>query len=113
MRSAYPAVTLVTGLQVLLATWQTAFSLLSNFCALRESTPMNKRNPLHVIDLPSFLVPLVVLALLACPAHAAEPPTTPILRLETGLHTAPIIRIATDAQGRRLATVSHDKTARV
>ena len=38
---------------------------------------------------------------------------TPVLRLETGMHTATINRIATDAQGRWLVTASDDKTARV
>lgn len=51
------------------------------------------------------LVPLVALA--------ADPATTPMLRLETGMHTASINRIATDAKGRWLVTASDDKTARV
>ncbi|POZ53131.1 caspase family protein [Methylovulum psychrotolerans] len=38
---------------------------------------------------------------------------TPFLRLETGMHTAPISRIAIDAQERYLVTASYDKTARV
>ena len=46
-------------------------------------------------------------------AHAAEPPTAPQLRIEAGMHTAPIRRIATDAQGRWAVTASVDKTARV
>jgi len=37
----------------------------------------------------------------------------PYLQLETGRHTAPIIRIAVDARERYLVTASHDKTARV
>ena len=44
---------------------------------------------------------------------AAEPPTEPILRIETGRHTAPIRRIATDAGSRWLATASDDKTLRL
>jgi len=48
-----------------------------------------------------------------CLAGAAEPPTEPILRIETGRHTAPIRRIATDAGSRWLATVSDDKTLRL
>jgi WD40 repeat protein len=54
-----------------------------------------------------------LVALGVCPAHAAEPPTTPILRLETGMHTAPIWSIATDVKGHWLVTASPDKTARV
>ncbi|MDP2267936.1 MAG: hypothetical protein Q8K46_02100, partial [Deltaproteobacteria bacterium] len=46
-------------------------------------------------------------------AGAAEPPPKPILRIETGLHTAPIRRIATDAEGRWLVTASDDKTLRL
>ncbi|MCX7113210.1 MAG: caspase family protein [Proteobacteria bacterium] len=38
---------------------------------------------------------------------------TPFLRIETGMHTAPIRRIAVDQQERYLVTASHDKTARV
>ena len=51
--------------------------------------------------------------LFCCLAGASEPPTEPILRIETGLHTAPIRRIATDAGGRWLATVSDDKTLKL
>ena len=44
---------------------------------------------------------------------AAEPTTLPLPRLETGMHTAVIRRIATDAAGRWAVTASEDKTARV
>jgi WD40 repeat protein len=44
---------------------------------------------------------------------AAEPPADPILRIDPGMHTAPIERIAVDARGRWLVTASTDKTARV
>ena len=54
-----------------------------------------------------------VLLALACRAHAADPTTVPLLRLETGMHTATIKRIATDAAGRFAVTASEDKTARV
>jgi WD40 repeat protein len=46
-------------------------------------------------------------------AHAAEVPTRPFLRIETGMHTAPINRIDADAAGRFLVTGSDDKTVRV
>lgn len=55
----------------------------------------------------------MVLVVLIHPSHAAEPPTTPILRLETSMHTAPIWSIASDAEGRWLVTASLDKTARL
>jgi WD40 repeat protein len=47
--------------------------------------------------------------------HAAElqPPTQPILRVETGMHTAAINRISVDTANRYLVTASEDKTARV
>jgi hypothetical protein len=47
------------------------------------------------------------------PVAAGEPPATPFLRIETGMHTAIIKRIAVDAAGRYLVTGSDDKTARV
>jgi hypothetical protein len=46
-------------------------------------------------------------------AFAGEPTTEPLLRLETGNHTAIIRRIATDKAGRWAVTASDDKTARV
>jgi len=51
-----------------------------------------------------------------CPSVTASPPappTEPFPRIEAGMHTAPIIRIATDRAGRWLVTASLDKTARV
>ncbi|NBQ70799.1 MAG: hypothetical protein EBU46_18990 [Nitrosomonadaceae bacterium] len=39
--------------------------------------------------------------------------TEPVLKLETGQHTAVIIRIDTDREGRFAITGSDDKTARV
>jgi hypothetical protein len=49
----------------------------------------------------------------AAPGAAANPDPTPILRIETGMHTAGILRIGADAQCRLLATVSEDKTTRL
>ena len=46
-------------------------------------------------------------------AVAGEPTGAPLLRLETGMHTAMIRRIATDAAGRWAVTASDDKTARI
>jgi len=43
---------------------------------------------------------------------AAEPPAAPILRLETGVHTAAVRQVAITHDGR-LLTVSDDKTARL
>jgi len=48
------------------------------------------------------------------PVRAGEgPPERPLPRLETGMHTAVIKRIATDSAGRWAVTASDDKTARV
>ncbi len=43
----------------------------------------------------------------------AEPPAQPLLRLETGMHTAMIHNISVDARHQLLLTVSDDKTARL
>ena len=48
------------------------------------------------------------------PAPAQQQASTqPVLRLETGMHTAPIRAAASDAAGEMLATVSDDKTLRL
>ncbi len=44
---------------------------------------------------------------------AAEPPTEPILRIESGMHTSKIGRIGIDADNRYLVTASDDKTVGV
>ncbi len=64
------------------------------------------------------ILSLLVLTLLPVAAYiaaalAGDPPTAPMLRIETGRHTAKIKRIATDAQGRWVATASDDKTLRL
>jgi WD40 repeat protein len=53
--------------------------------------------------------------ILCLPALAAptQPSTMPFLRLEAGMHTAPIRNIDVDAQERFLVTASDDKTARI
>ncbi|HME26806.1 MAG TPA: caspase family protein [Acetobacteraceae bacterium] len=58
---------------------------------------------------------LVALGLLRwCNAALADgPPTEPLLRLETGMHVAPIRGIDVDNRSRVLLTVSNDKTARL
>ncbi len=53
-------------------------------------------------------------AVLAVPeSWAGEPPSAPILRIETGGHTSSINSITTDAQGRFLVTASDDRSCRV
>jgi WD40 repeat protein len=55
---------------------------------------------------------LILLAALGA-ATAAEPPTQPLLRVETGMHTTLIRRLVVDAPRNRLITCSDDKTIRV
>ncbi|MGG5823967.1 caspase family protein [Falsiroseomonas sp. HW251] len=43
----------------------------------------------------------------------ADPPPQPFLRIEAGAHTASVARLAVDASGRTLASVSDDKTLRL
>lgn len=74
------------------------------------STLLAKCYLLHVLI--RLLLALVATATISA-ADAAEPPTAPILRLETRMHTAMINRIATDAAGRYAVTASDDKTARI
>ncbi|MBF0185856.1 MAG: caspase family protein [Magnetococcales bacterium] len=47
------------------------------------------------------------------PPAQQEPPARPLLRLESGMHTAAIRHIDVDRAERWLVTASHDKTARV
>ena len=56
-----------------------------------------------------FVIPVVVL-LIQSFLYAAEPPSEPILRIDSGMHTARITRISIDAEERYLATASDDKT---
>jgi len=51
--------------------------------------------------------------LLLTPVFAGEPPTEPILRIDTGMHTASIKRISTDRDMRFLVTGSDDKTVKL
>lgn len=60
-----------------------------------------------------LLISVVQLCLVGVDAHAVEPSTEPILRIETGGHVGRIEAAASDRQGRVVATVSVDKTVRV
>src|SRR5262245_38728304 len=61
------------------------------------------------------LISVVALALGSLPAQAQQtpPPLEPILRIDPGMHTAPIFRIGADAGCTLMATGSHDKTVRL
>ena len=56
---------------------------------------------------------LYVLLLLVLPLQASEPTTEPVLRVETGMHSALIRRIVVDEKNNRLVTCSDDKTIRI
>src|SRR5436309_618606 len=55
----------------------------------------------------------IILGLLTLSADGEERAAEPILRIETGMHTAMIRRIGTDAENRFLVTGSDDKTVRI
>ena len=55
----------------------------------------------------------MVWQLLALVASAAVPPREPMLRIETGMHTAMVRGVSVDAAGRWLVTASEDKTVRI
>ncbi|MBU8543838.1 MULTISPECIES: caspase family protein [Roseomonadaceae] len=59
------------------------------------------------------LLLLLLLTAMAGAARAQDPPQQPFLRVEAAAHTAPVARLATDAVGRVLASVSDDKTLRL
>jgi WD40 repeat protein len=62
-----------------------------------------------------FFLIAIALALLSTVSAPAQESAEgrPILRLETGMHTAPIRGAAVDASGKFLVTVSDDRTARL
>jgi len=59
------------------------------------------------------LAAVLGLAAVVAPAAAREPVAEPILRVEAGMHTTLIRRVAVDAPRQRLITCSDDKTVRV
>jgi len=66
-----------------------------------------------VISYLVFIVLIISSVYASSVIHASEPTREPILRIETGMHTAPIRRIAIDGENRFLVTGSNDKTVRV
>jgi WD40 repeat protein len=60
-----------------------------------------------------LLMALVCGVLCAPTARAAEPTAEPLLRVETGMHTALIRRVAVDTVNNRLITSANDKSVRV
>jgi WD40 repeat protein len=66
--------------------------------------------PLNLLLLASLLL---TASTQSARAQGGEPSREPILRIETGMHTAVITHIGVDAANRYLVTASHDKTVRV
>ena len=56
---------------------------------------------------------LLLLTLVPVLARAGEPPSAPILRIETGMHTADLEDGSVDDAGRFAVTCADDKTVRV
>jgi hypothetical protein len=67
-----------------------------------------------VLRLALLLAALCLPALyLPVPSRAAEPPQTPMLRVEAAGHLGAVPRLSLDRSGRLLATASYDKTVRL
>jgi len=60
-----------------------------------------------------FLFCIILQLILLNTVLAAEPPSEPILRIDTGMHTAPIRRIGVDSSERFIVTGSYDKTIKL
>jgi WD40 repeat protein len=60
-----------------------------------------------------FLKRLLTILFLSFTATGFCQPAAPIMRMETGMHTAAVKRISTDAAGKYLLTSGDDKTARL
>jgi WD40 repeat protein len=56
---------------------------------------------------------LVLLSAFFIPLAAGEPPADPMLQIETGMHTASIRELSAEQSGKRVLSVSWDKTARI
>lgn len=67
----------------------------------------------HFTLLVSVFILQALYAVIPASSVSADAPDAPILRIETGMHTAVINRIGVDAQNRFLITGSDDKTVRV
>ena len=72
---------------------------------------MSHQRSCKVLSYPLASVSVVICLLMS--AALAQPPDTPVLRIEAGMHTSGISRIDVDAQERFLVTASGDKTVRV
>lgn len=61
----------------------------------------------------TFILSIALVFFPFFPAYSSEPSPEPILKIDTGMHTAPITRIAVDRQERFLVTGSLDKTVKL
>ena len=57
-----------------------------------------------------FLFCIILQLIILNTVLASEPPSEPILKIDTGMHTAPINRIGVDRNERFIVTGSNDKT---
>jgi WD40 repeat protein len=71
-------------------------------------TILNRQTKVH-----ARLTFLVASVLCAPALHAADAPGHPMLRIETGSHSAPIRALSSDTAGQYAVTAAEDKTARV
>src|SRR5205809_1260029 len=82
-------------------------------CGQLSCDVADRRDTVMVIVCKHALVVCLLHIGLAALLHAEQPPTAPMLRIETGMHTALILRIGVDTANRYLVTGSYDKTVRV
>ncbi len=62
---------------------------------------------------PCLTVFIVASLLFSSSVFSLEPPSEPILRLETGAHAGRIYRLAADGEGKYVVSASTDKTVRI
>jgi WD40 repeat protein len=68
---------------------------------------------IHLIYFTIKKITPLLLTLILFPLQLHTQPTEPILKIETGMHTAPIMRIGIDSAERYFVTGSYDKTIKV
>ncbi|HOT41044.1 MAG TPA: caspase family protein, partial [Syntrophorhabdaceae bacterium] len=64
----------------------------------------------HMRSIKPFLFCIILQLIILNTVLAEAPPSEPILRIDTGMHTAPISRIGVDRNERFIVTGSNDKT---